>query len=406
MRAEVTSSIPFFLHDLGSAEATAFEGALADPILTSGDAVTEFEKRFAATLGRAHAIGVTSSTAALHLSLLALRVGPGDEVITSPLAFVGTATAIIESGARIVFADVEPDTGNLDPERIEAAITPRTRAIVPVHLYGQMADMRAIHAIADRHGLRVIEDASHSIEGRRDGVGPGEVGDAACFSFYATHSLTCGEGGAVVTDSDELAARLRSLRLYGVTKTGADRTREGYLPWDMTDLGLKCGLDNLHAAILLPQLHRLEANLLRRHDLAAEYERRLVRIHDLWWPRTRPHVVHARHLFPVWVGRGRRDELMGALQSRGIGVSVNYPAVHLLTYFRQRFGYVPGDFPATERISASALSLPLYPRLPLERVGEIASVIAEVLGRVGQKDRRPTATVSQPPEQATTTTST
>jgi dTDP-4-amino-4,6-dideoxygalactose transaminase len=402
----MTSAIPFFLHDLGSAEATAFEGALSDPILTSGDAVAEFEKRFAATLGRAHAIGVTSSTAALRLSLLALRIGHGDEVITSPLAFVGTATAIIESGARIVFADVEPDTGNIDPERIEAAITPRTRAIVPVHLYGQMADMRAIRGIADRHGLRIVEDASHSIEGRRDGIGPGEIGDAACFSFYATHSLTCGEGGAVVTDSDELAARLRSLRLYGVTKTGADRTREGYQPWDMTDLGLKCGLDNLHAAILLPQLLRLDANLLRRHELAAEYERRLVRIHDLWWPRTRPHVLHARHLFPVWVGQGRRDELMSALQSRGIGVSVNYPAIHLLTYFRQHFGYVPGDFPATERLSASVLSLPLYPRLPMERVSHIASAVADVLGRVGQRGDRPRATVSQPSEQPSTTTST
>lgn len=402
----MTSAIPFFLHDLGSAEATAFEGALADPILTSGDAVAEFEKRFAVTLGRAHAIGVTSSTAALHLSLLALRIGPGDEVITSPLAFVGTATAIIESGARIVFADVEPDTGNIDPERIEAAITPQTRAIVPVHLYGQMADMRAIRALADRYGLRIVEDASHSIEGSRDGIGPGEIGDVACFSFYATHSLTCGEGGAVVTDSDELADRLRSLRLYGVTKTGADRTREGYRPWDMTDLGLKCGLDNLHGAILLPQLQRLEANLLRRHDLAAEYERRLVRIHDLWWPRTRPHVLHARHLFPVWVGRGRRDELISALQGRGIGVSVNYPAVHLLTYFRRHFGYIPGAFPATERLSASTLSLPLYPRLPMERVGEIASVIADVLGRVGQRGGRPTATVSQPSEQPSTTTST
>lgn len=394
----MTSTIPFFLHDLGEAEASAFEGALADPVLTSGDAVAAFEQRFAATLGRAHAVGVTSSTAALHLSLLALRIGRGDEVITSPLAFVGTAAAIIESGARIVFADVEPDTGNLDPERVEAAVTPRTRAIVPFHLYGQMADMLAIRAIAQRHGLHIVEDASHSIEGRRDGVGPGEVGDTACFSFYATHSLTCGEGGAIVTDSDELARRLRSLRLYGVTKTGADRTREGYRPWDMTELGLKCGLDNLHAAILLPQLSRLEANLLRRSDLAKEYERRLGRIHDLWWPRMRPQVRHARHLFPVWIGRGRRDEVLSALQSRGIGVSVNYPAVHLLTYFRESFGHAAGDFPAAERLSSSELSLPLYPRLDIERVREIAGAIAEVLGRVGEGARRPAATVSQPSE--------
>jgi dTDP-4-amino-4,6-dideoxygalactose transaminase len=394
----MTSPIPFFLHDLGAAEAAAFENALADPILTSGDAVAVFERRFAAVLGRRHAVAVTSSTAAVRLALLALRIGSGDDVITSPLAFVGTATAIIESGARIVFVDVEPDTGNIDPERVEAAITPHTRAIVPVHLYGQMADMPALRTIAHQHGLHIVEEASHSIEGRRDGIAPGELGDAACFSFYATHSLTCGEGGAVVTDSDELAARLRSLRLYGVTQTGADRTRDGYRPWDMTDFGLKCALDNLHAAILLPQLQRLEANLLRRRDLATEYERRLAGIRDLWWPRTRPHVEHARHLFPVWVGRGRRNELLSALQSRGIGVTVNYPAVHLLTYFRQSFGHVTGEFPAAERLGDAALSLPLYPRLATTHVAEIAQAIADVLGRVGRASRGSTATVSQPPE--------
>jgi UDP-4-amino-4-deoxy-L-arabinose-oxoglutarate aminotransferase len=255
--------------------------------------------------------------------------------------------------------------------------------------------MRALRAIAERHRLRVIEDASHAIEGARDDAAPGQLADTACFSFYATHSLTCGEGGAIVTDDEALAARLRALRAYGATKTGADRTREGYRHWDTTELGLKCGLDNLHAAILMPQLLRMDAALLRRRELAAEYERRLTGIHDLWWPRTRPNVRHARHLFPVWVGRGRRDELMSALQTRGIGVSVNYPAVHLLTYFRRRFAYAPGDFPVAERLSGAALSLPLYPRLATEGVRETAEAIAEVLGRVGRQAGR-MATVSQP----------
>src|SRR5438552_5605952 len=225
-------AIPFYLHDLGAAELECVARVLAGPILTTGDTVREFEEQFAGFLGRKHAIAVTSCTGALHMSLLALGIGPGDEVITTPMTFIASSTAVLEAGARPVFVDVEPDTGLLDARLLEAAITPRTKAVLPVHLYGQLCDMRAIREIADRHGLRVVEDAAHCIEGERDGVRPGQLGDTACFSFYATKNLTCGEGGAVVTDRDELAARLRLLRLHGMTKTAADRWREGYQHWD------------------------------------------------------------------------------------------------------------------------------------------------------------------------------
>jgi dTDP-4-amino-4,6-dideoxygalactose transaminase len=379
----LNAPIPFFLHDLGAAETEAFAQALRDPILTTGEAVARFEKRFAEQLGRKHAIAVQSCTGGLHISLVALGIGPGDEVITTPMTFIATATAIIQAGARPVLVDVEPDTGNIDPARVEAAITSRTRAILPVHLYGQMCDMNALRDIAYRRGLRIIEDSAHCVEGRRDGIGPGEIGDTACFSFYATKSLTCGEGGAVVTDDDTLAAKLRALRSHGMTKGAADRAREGYRHWDMPEFGWKYNLDNLHAAILLPQLDRLESNWLKRCELSREYERRLGGIHDLWWPRMRSHVQHARHLFPVWVGRGKRDEVIAALQARGIGVMVNYRAIHLLKYFRDTFGYSRGDFPAAERIGDSTLSLPLYPRLEQDRIREVACAIGDVLGWVG-----------------------
>ncbi len=173
--------IEFFRHDLGEPELDAVAQVLASPILTTGNTVATFETRFSAYLGRRHALGVTSCTGALHLSLLALGVGPGDEVITTPLTFIASSTAILEAGARPVFVDVEPMTGNLDAAQVEAAITPRTRAILPVHLYGQMCDMRALRAIADRHNLRIVEDAAHCVEGERDGVRPGELGDTACF---------------------------------------------------------------------------------------------------------------------------------------------------------------------------------------------------------------------------------
>src|SRR5262249_39453218 len=173
-------------------------------------------------------VGLTSRPGALHLALLALDIGPGDEVITTPMSFVATATAILEAGAMPVFVDVEPDTGNLDPHLVEAAITSRTKAILPVHLYGLMCDMRALKTIADRHGLRIIEDAAHCIEGMRDGVRPGELSDAACFSFYATKNLTCGEGGAITVNDDALAERLKLLRLHGMTRTAQESAREGY----------------------------------------------------------------------------------------------------------------------------------------------------------------------------------
>jgi UDP-4-amino-4-deoxy-L-arabinose-oxoglutarate aminotransferase len=378
-RAALSARIPFYLHDLGRAEVEAFETALADPILTTGETVGRFERRFAETLGRRHAIAVQSCTGALHLSLVALGIGPGDEVITTPLTFIASSTAILQAGATPVFVDVEPDTGNIDVTRIEAAITPRTRALLPVHLYGQMCDMRALRRIADRHGLRIVEDAAHCVEGRRDGVGPAQLSDTACFSFYATKALTCGEGGAIVTDDDDLAARLRQLRMHGMTKAAADRAREGYTHWDMTEFGWKYNLDNLHAAILIPQLARLDTNLARRRALADEYERALAGVPGIALPRTLAGVEHARHLFTVWVKDGRRDELIAGLQTRGIGAMVNYRAIHLLTYFQERLGHRQRSFPNAERIGDETISLPLYPRLLEPQVRTVARAIAQVL---------------------------
>src|SRR6266550_6858007 len=253
-----TTKIEFFRHDLGEPELRAVAEVLAGPILTTGETVGRFERRFAEYLGRGHAIGVTSCTGAMHISLLALGIGPGDEVITTPLTFIATAAAIAETGAKPVFVDVERETGNLDAARVEAAITPRTKAILPVHLYGQMCDMRALRSIADRHGLAIIEDAAHCIEGERDGVRPGQLSDAACFSFYATKNLTCGEGGAMTLNDDALAERLKLLRLHGMTRMAQESAREGYRHWDMVVMGWKYNMSNVEAALLLPQFDRMD----------------------------------------------------------------------------------------------------------------------------------------------------
>jgi UDP-4-amino-4-deoxy-L-arabinose-oxoglutarate aminotransferase len=373
--------IPFFQHDLGQPELDAIAAVFAGPILTTGETVERFERRFADFLGCKHALGVTSCTGALHMSLLVLDIGPGDEVITTPMSFIATATAILEAGATPVFVDVEPQTGNLDAGLVEGAINERTRAIVPVHLYGQMCDMRRLRSIADRHGLFLIEDAAHCIEGERDGVRPGQLGDTACFSFYATKNLTCGEGGAVTTNDAELARKLRLLRLHGMTKTAADRAREGYQHWDMVMLGWKYNMDNIQAAMLLPQLDRLEATWEKRERLAQTYRRLLADGDGLVLPADVPGSRHARHLFPVWVRHGRRDQVVSMLQQQGISVVVNYRAMHLLSYFRERFGFSASMFPVAEQIGDSAVSLPFYPNMPVEYAEQVAGHLRQLLAQ-------------------------
>jgi UDP-4-amino-4-deoxy-L-arabinose-oxoglutarate aminotransferase len=369
------AKVPFFLHDLGTAELAAVAEVLAGPILTTGETVARFERSFAEYLGVRHAIGLTSCTAAIHLSLEALGVGEGDEVLTTPMTFIATATAIMHARAKPVFIDVEPETGNLDATRIEAAITERTRAIVPVHLYGQMCDMRAIRAIADRHGLFVVEDAAHCVEGSREGIRPGQLGDTACFSFYGTKSLTCGEGGAVVTKNDALAEKLRLLRLHGMNKSATDRQREGYEHWDMLVLGWKYNMDNIQAALLLPQMERIEANRQKRSQLAARYEKHLSKLSGVRTPRVPPGVQHAHHLFPIWVRGDARDDVIARMQDQGIPVVVNYRAIHLLTFFRTALGHSEGDFPIAEGLGGGCLSLPLYPDMTDEQIKHVCSAI-------------------------------
>ena len=367
------------MHDLGKAELDAVAEVLANPILTTGEWVERFERRFADCLKVRNAVGVTSCTGGLHLALLALGIGPGDEVITTPMTFIATATAIMEAGAKPVFIDVEPETGNLDTRKIEAALTERTRAIMPVHLYGQMCDMRAVRKIADSYGLKVIEDAAHCVEGTRDGVRTGELGDAACYSFYATKNLTCGEGGALVTNDDEMAAQVRLLRLHGMNKNANDRHREGYKHWDMTAMGWKYNMDNIQAALLLPQMDRLDENWRKRRELAEYYEKQLWDIPDLSRPKTLPQVEHAWHLFPVWIGDGKRDHVISELQRAGVSVMVNYRAIHLLTYFKETYGFKAGDFPVAESIGDASLSLPFYPSMPLEHVDRVIEVLRDSL---------------------------
>ncbi|HVV39392.1 MAG TPA: DegT/DnrJ/EryC1/StrS family aminotransferase [Candidatus Paceibacterota bacterium] len=372
--------VEFFKHSLGKAERDSLDKTLRSLYLTTGKQVDIFEKGLAAYSGVSQAVGLTSCTAAMHLALLAAGIGEGDEVITTPMTFVATSHAILMAGATPVFVDVEPATGNIDAARISAAITKKTKAILPVHLYGQMADMKTILAIAKKHKLVVIEDAAHVLEASRDGVRPGARSFGACLSFYATKSITSGEGGAFITNNAQAAKMVTRLRLHGVNRELVQRERTKLNTYDITELGWKYNMDNIDAALLTPQLKTIKRNHARRMAIAKRYRAAFEGLVDM--PAMLPNSVHAHHLFPIWVNAKHRDRIALVLKEKGVGVSVvHYPPVHLLEYYKKRFGYKKGDFPLAESIGPRAISLPLYPLLTDK---EIEYVIKEVRAAVIQ----------------------
>ena len=372
--------VPFFQHDLGQEEIDSVAQAIRHPVLTTGETVARFETLLAEYLGCRHALAVTSCTGAMHLSLLALGIGPGDEVITTPMTFIATATAILEAGALPVFADVDPETGNIDPAQIEKAITPRTKAILPVHLYGRMCDMSALRSLAKRHGLFLVEDAAHCLEGHHNGLRPASASQTACFSFYATKNITCGEGGALATNDTDLYQKLRLLRLHGMSKMAAERAEKGYQHWDMLLMGWKYNMSNIEAALLLPQMDRMERNLERRKTLVRRYRAALKTTPGLRLLPPTPHgSTNAHHLFPVFVEGMSRDHFITTLQTLGISTMVNYQPVHLTHYFSETFGFRRGDFPVSERMGETVVSLPLYPKMMDSDVDTVVQAIHHVL---------------------------
>ncbi len=377
----MTNKIEFFRHSIDEQDRQRVSDVLQSIFLTTGSYVAEFEADLSAYLGVPHTIGLTSCTAALHLALLAWDIGMGDEVITTPMTFCATSNSIMHAGATPVFVDVDEETGNINAELIEQAITNRTRAIMPVHLYGQMCDMRRIRQIADKHNLIVIEDAAHCIEGQRDGVKVGGLGDAACFSFYATKNITSGEGGAISVHDEQKANLLKMLRLHGIDRSAADRYTKRYEHWDMSVLGWKYNMDNIQGALLIGQLKRIDTLWGRRRELYNRYVEGFRDCNGIRLMKTMPNTRHAYHLFTIHVTPQRRDSILYALQQKGIGVAVNYRAVHLLNYYRERFGYREGDFPVAEAIGNSTISLPLYPSLTDKEQDYVIWAVREIVGQ-------------------------
>lgn len=384
--------VEFFRHCLGDEEKARVLAALDETILTTGQAVTEAEAALARYLKVADVVCLDSCTAALHLALLAEGVGPGDEVIVPAMTFVATANAVLMAGATPVFADVDPRTACLTVETASPRITPRTRAIIAVHLYGLLCDMDALGALVEERGLVLIEDSAHCLEARRGRVRPARHSRCACLSFYATKNITCGEGGALATNDRDLAGRVRRLSLHGMTTAAAERYGRRYRHWDVEELGWKYNLDNIRASLLLPQIRRLDERCNRRRDIAQRYEAALATMDGVEMPEVPQREWSARHLFTVWVDPGRRDDILFDLQQRGIGVAVNYRAVHLLKYYARRFGYRRGELPVAESIGDRTISLPLYPQLTDEQVEWVIEAVRQT---VGGDDGRPAVAVGR-----------
>jgi dTDP-4-amino-4,6-dideoxygalactose transaminase len=348
---------------------TAIQGVLDSCQFTLGSEVAAFEEEFAAYCHSRHALGVNSGTSALHLALLAAGIGPGDEVITVPFTFVATVAAIHYSGARTVFVDIDPRSFTMDVRAIEAAITPKTKAILPVHLYGQPADMDPILDIATRHGLLVIEDAAQAHGAEYKGRRVGSIGDMGCFSFYPGKNLGAyGEGGMVTTDNPDHARTIRMLRDWG-----AERKYEHVLK------GYNYRLEGIQGAVLRVKLRHLEAWTEARRAAAARYDRLLVG-RGVPTPEAMPYARHVYHVYAIRTAQ--RQAWQNALQADGIQTGVHYPIpVHLLPAYSD-LGYTRGQFPQAERAANEVLSLPMFPELNGEQSEIVARAVRGLASRI------------------------
>jgi UDP-4-amino-4-deoxy-L-arabinose-oxoglutarate aminotransferase len=389
----MTGRVEFYRHQLGEEEAASWRRALDTLFLTLGPQVAAFEEELGRYLVRDReresppfVIGTNACSTGLLLALRALDVRPGDEVLTTPMTFVATASAILHVGATPKLVDVEPATGLIDPALVASSVGPRTVGILPVHLYGRLADMKALRAIADRHGIFILEDSAHGIEMQRDGVRPGDLSEAAVFSFYATKNVTCGDGGAVVTRDPKIAERLRRLRNHGVSKAATQRHGTSYQHWDMVELGYKANLTDLDAAVLRPQLAHVDSKRERRETIARRYELLLrERIPDFsasppagqrvpWLTESRGRSSH--HLFTMHTWPGRRDAMLAKLGGSGIGTAVNYRAIHLLSYLSEMLAIPRGSLPIAEEIGDRTISLPMFPTLTEEEQDRVVDAVA------------------------------
>jgi dTDP-4-amino-4,6-dideoxygalactose transaminase len=379
--------LPLSRPSIGPQEIEAVTACLRSGWLTSGPRVTRFEEGFAHAVGAAHAVAVSSATAGLHLALLAAGVGPGDEVVTTPMTWAATGNMILAVGARPVFVDVDPGTLNVDPEAVAGAVTPRTRAILPVHFGGQPVDLDRLRAVAAGHGLTLIEDAAHALGSHYRGHPIGSGSPAAVFSFHPIKAITTGEGGMVTTNDADLGERMRLLRFHGIARDAWSRYgRRGNPAYEIVALGFKYNMTDLQAALGLAQLARLEEFVEARTRIAGWYREALARVPAVEMLAPVPYPArHAWHLLVVRLElealRIGRDAVMDALLAANIGVGLHFKALHLHRLYRERLGLLPDTLPHATCASERILSLPLFPAMTRDDVRDVASALEETLLR-------------------------
>jgi dTDP-4-amino-4,6-dideoxygalactose transaminase len=384
--------LPFSAPWFGDEERNEILETLDSDWITTGPRTKTFEAKFADYIGSGEAVALSSCTAALHLALAAIGVSHRDAVITSPLTFAATANVIVHQGAQPIFVDIDPETYNLDPDKLAIFIqqqcrwdprnralwtkktNKRVRAIIPVHYAGHPCDMNKINDCAREFRMTVIEDAAHALGATYFGRKVGTLGDMACFSFYPTKNISTGEGGMFTTQNSELAQRVRVLSLHGISRDAWKRYGpDGSWRYDILDAGFKYNMTDLSAALGIHQLKKLPRFLKRRAELAEQYQSLLADL-PLKRPTALPHVESAWHLYPVQVQSSwiSREQLIAILRAANIGTSVHFIPLHLMSYYQRRFGYRAGDFPVAESVFNRIVSLPFFPRMTdrdIERVG-------------------------------------
>ncbi|MFQ5918044.1 MAG: DegT/DnrJ/EryC1/StrS family aminotransferase [Candidatus Binatia bacterium] len=380
---------PFHRPWLGLEEEREVLDTLRSGWLTTGPRTREFERRIADYVGCKHAVGLNSCTAGLHVGLVSLGVGPGDEVITTPITFAASANVIIHQGAKPVFVDVDPETLNIDASLIEDSISERTKAILPVHLFGHPCDMETLLRCAQRHHIPIIEDAAHAIGAEVRGKKVGTIGDLTSFSFYPTKNITTAEGGMITTNRDDLAEKIRILSYHGITASTWQRHGEdSYVHWDVIHPGYKYNMFDIQAALGIHQIKRIEEFWRRRRSLVKIYNDAFKEVPEIQILSEKENVKSAHHLYVVIVKTEMlnisRDDVLQALRNAGIGVGVHFRALHLMSFYSKTFGFKPGDLPKAEYASDRVISLPLYPKMEEKDARLVIKTVKEIFHRAAR----------------------
>ena len=374
--------LPYGRQWVDEADIQAVVEVLRSDWLTTGPKVAEFEQAFADFVGAREAVAVSNGTAALHAAMYAVGIGPGDEVIVSPMTFAATANCVVFQGGTPVFTDVDPDMLLLDPTQVEAEITPRTKAIIAVDYTGLPCDYDALRDIADRHGLILVADACHALGGSYKGRLVGSLADLSTFSFHPVKHITTGEGGMITTSDPELARRMRIFRNHGITTDHRQREQLGSWFYEMVDLGYNYRLTDIQCALGMSQLRKLPSWVARRQEIAQCYDAAFAEISGVEPLSVREDVSHAYHLYVIRLDmtqlRATRAEVFAALRAEGIGVNVHYIPVHLHPFYRERFGTGPGLCPVAEAAYERIITLPIFPRMNDGDVNDVISAMRKV----------------------------